>query len=348
MQKNYLTEIVIIRFILILLLVFYHAFAIYSGAWHPIEGFPDVPVYWWLDKISYAFMLETFVFISGYVFGYQVRTKGESKLNAKSLFIGKFKRLIIPSMVFSLLYIMLLGNITQPVGKTLYDMVNGYAHLWFLPMLFWCFVAVWIIEKFHVKPTIVIPLLLICSIFSFVPLPIRMDKTLYYMVFFYVGYLLKRSDYNLGRFYASRFACVLIASFIAIFTLLTLYVNNICEIILFGNNLLITKIIHLSLNNLSKLVYSSVGLAMLLVVVGILEQARIKPFPQWLIKVGALCMGVYLFQQFILKGLYDHTDMPTILGPYWLPWVGFVIALIASLLISYLLRHLSIGRFLIG
>ena len=87
---------------------------------------------------------------------------------------------------------------------------------------------------------------------------------------------------------------------------------------------------------------------MLLVVVGILEQARIKPFPQWLIKVGALCMGVYLFQQFILKGLYDHTDMPTILGPYWLPWVGFVIALIASLLISYLLRHLSIGRFLIG
>lgn len=85
-EKKLLTNVAVIRPILIVLLVFYHAFAPYSGAWEPIEGFPEIPAYWWLDWLSYAFMLEMFVFVSGYVFGYQVRTKGESKQEAKNLF----------------------------------------------------------------------------------------------------------------------------------------------------------------------------------------------------------------------------------------------------------------------
>ena len=147
LSNKRLADVVVIRNILIVLLVFYHAFAIYSGAWSPIKGFPEIKTYWWLDKLSYAFMLELFVFVSGYVFGYQVRVKGESKLQAKDLFWGKFKRLMIPCMVFSLLYILLFGHITQPIQKTLYGLMNGVGHMWFLPMLFWCFVGTWIIEK---------------------------------------------------------------------------------------------------------------------------------------------------------------------------------------------------------
>jgi len=62
--KSILTNVSIIRPILFVLLVFYHAFAIYSGAWSPIEGYPVIKAYWWLDKLSYAFMLEMFVFIT--------------------------------------------------------------------------------------------------------------------------------------------------------------------------------------------------------------------------------------------------------------------------------------------
>lgn len=105
-KTNFLTEVAIIRPILVVLLVFYHAFAHYSGAWEPIDGYPAIRDYWWLDWLSYAFMLEMFVFISGYVFGFQVRTKGVEKLNAKNLLWGKFKRLMIPCMVFSFLYIL--------------------------------------------------------------------------------------------------------------------------------------------------------------------------------------------------------------------------------------------------
>ena len=230
-QNKLIQEVVVIRPILIVLLVFYHAFAIYSGAWAPIEGFPDVPAYWWLDKLSYAFMLEMFVFVSGFVFGYQVRTKGEIKLQAKALFWGKFKRLMIPCMVFSLLYVLLFGNIGQPIQNTLYDMLNGAGHMWFLPMLFWCFVGVWVIEKLRLKSRWVLPLLLLASMVSFLPLPFRMGIAMYYMVFFYVGYILQKEDVSLVRFYTLKHSIAATAAFLVLFPTLTLLKANLGSLI---------------------------------------------------------------------------------------------------------------------
>ena len=226
-QNILIPEVVIIRPILIVLLVFYHAFAIYGGAWAPIEGFPEVPAYWWLDKLSYAFMLEMFVFVSGFVLGYQVRTKGEVKLQAKALFWGKFKRLMIPCMVFSLLYILLFGNIGQPIQNTLYDMFDGAGHMWFLPMLFWCFVGVWVIEKLRLKPRWVLPLLLLASLVSFLPLPFRMGIALYYMPFFYVGYVLQKEDVSLDRFYTLKYCLAATAAFLVLSPTMTLLRVNL-------------------------------------------------------------------------------------------------------------------------
>lgn len=70
--------------------------------------------------------------------------------------------------------------------------------------------------------------------------------------------------------------------------------------------------------------------------------------PSWMEKTAALSFGVYLFQQFILMGLYYHTVLPSLIGCYWLPWVGFVVALPGSLLIAYLFRKVRVGRLLIG
>ena len=226
-KTNILSDVVVIRNILIVLLVFYHAFAIYSGAWAPLKGFSEIKTYWWLDKLSYAFMLELFVFISGFVFGYQVRLKGESKLQAKSLFWGKFKRLIIPSIIFSLLYILLLGNIKQPVQNILYELLNGVGHMWFLPMLFWCFVWVWIIEKLHLKPRLVIPLLVLASIGSFLPMPLRMGLAMYYMPFFYAGYIIQKNDISLDWLYTKHCAIITTIAFIILFPILTVMKEKI-------------------------------------------------------------------------------------------------------------------------
>lgn len=344
-KTAFLSEVAIIRPILIFLLVFYHAFAIYSGAWAPIKGYPEVPAYWWLDKLSYAFMLEMFVFISGYVFGFQVRTKGNEKLKAKNLLWGKFKRLMLPCMVFSLLYILLFGNITQPVQKTVYDLLNGVGHMWFLPMLFWCFVGVWVIEKLQLKAKWIIPVLVMCSICSFLPLPLRMGTAMYYMLFFYLGYIIEKEDVSLDRFYTLKHCIILIITFCILFPTFTLLKEKVGSATVWvADEQLIIKVINLSLSKLLQIIYSFVGLAMLFVFVGYKERDMKGEIPQWLIKLGGLCFGVYLLQQFILNGLYNYTELPVILGCYWLPWVGFILATTFSLVLTLLIRKTKIGR----
>ena len=167
-------------------------------------------------------MLETFVFVSGYVLGYQVRTRGEIKLEAKYLLLGKFKRLIIPSIVFGLIYIVLLQDISQPILKTVYDVVNGVGHMWFLPMLFWCFVGIWLIEKVKFNKIWLFPILLILSILPFPFLPLHMNISIYYMFFFYVGYFLQRNDVNLDKFYTLGYSIGLIhLSFYSLYFLIS-------------------------------------------------------------------------------------------------------------------------------
>ena len=304
-----------------------------------------IKAYWWLDKLSYAFMLELFVFVSGYVFGYQVRVKGESKLEAQTLFYGKFKRLMIPCVIFSLLYIVLFQNIKQPISKTAYDLINGIGHMWFLPMLFWCFVGIWIIEKIHLKTKWAVLLLVLASISSFLPLPLRMGTALYYMLFFFVGYVIQKNNLSLDWLYNERCTIIVSIVFIILFPLLTLLKEQIGAIQMRGwgdDNQLVTKIVIVATQQFLKLVYASTGIIMMLSLVGVF--LKIKTMPQWMEQIGALSFGVYLFQQFILMGLYYHTVLPTIVGCYWLPWVGFVVALSGSLLLTFIIRTTKFGK----
>lgn len=350
MQKQLLNDLIIIRPMLIVLLVFYHAFAVYGGAWTPIEGFPDIAAYWWLDRLAYAFMLEAFVFISGYVFGYQVRTKGLVVLQPKTFFCKKIKRLIVPCMVFSLLYILMFGNINQPISKTFYGMIGGTAHMWFLPMLFWCFVIIWGIEKLNAKPKMAFTLLFLCALCSFVTLPLQLSATLYYLPFFYIGYIIQRCHLSIEHFYTKRNTLISLLLFLVLFVILTpLWVNGISTESAIDASML-QKGCTLVLFRFIRLVCAITGLAFVFIATNTFlnnRHHRITP-PHWLIQIGNLCFGVYLVQQFLLIGLYRHTSLPAIAGPYWLPWFGFIVALAGSLLIAFCLHNTRIGRWLIG
>lgn len=74
-KSGYLYEVVMIRVVLVFLLVLYHSFIIYCGGWQEPVGFVNIPSYWWIGKGAYSIMLESFVFISGYVFGIQMIEK---------------------------------------------------------------------------------------------------------------------------------------------------------------------------------------------------------------------------------------------------------------------------------
>ena len=61
---------------LIVLLVVYHALIIYGGGWSQPVGYIDVPLYRNIAGWAYSFMLESFTFISGYVWFYTSQTGG--------------------------------------------------------------------------------------------------------------------------------------------------------------------------------------------------------------------------------------------------------------------------------
>ena len=341
-QKKYLNNVIFIRPLLIVLLVFYHSFAVYSGGWAPIEGFPEIRIYWFLDKLSYAFMLETFVFVSGYVFGYQVRTRGDDLLGIKSLFLSKFKRLIIPCILFSFLYILLYLDINQPVCNTLYDVFNGVGHMWFLPMLFWCFIFVGIIEKIGISPGWVLAFSLLLAIIPFPEIPLRIHSSFYYSPFFYSGFYIQSRNVSTDGLYKNSIAVASSLLFFVLFIILT-YVSMHASSLFGSDNSYITK----TVSNICRITYSTIGLIMELAIVGVLLSKKNVDPPSWLIEIGSLCFGVYLFQQFIIVAFYNYSTLPEVLGCYWLPWVVFFITLVCSLLLSYSIRKTRLGRLVI-
>lgn len=345
--KKLLGNVVLIRLLLIVLLVFYHAFAIYSGAWEPIVGYPEIKTYYWLALISNVCMMETFVFVSGYVFGYQVRKTGGGKLQAKDLFFNKFKRLMIPCMFFSLLYVVMFQDIKQPIVKTLYDMVNGVGHMWFLPMLFWCFIGIWMIEKVNTKASVTIPLLFVSASFSFVVLPLQLSNAMYFMLFFYIGFLIERKSINTDRFINKRWIIIITCFLVVLFPLLTLFKEQICLSLDSGDGSLAIRFLSYSVLRISRIIWSSVGVFLLFVIAGVIDKISNIKY-DWLIEIGKLSMGVYLLQQFILKFLYYYSELPIIVSPVLLPWVGFFVTLFTSVFFSWIARKTRTGRFIIG
>ena len=188
-SKRILNEIVIIRVILVFLLVLYHSFAPYSNAWSPLSSDFIAP-YYWISKFSYSFFLGSFVFISGYLYGFAELKKGTQPIS--TIIKKKSMRLIVPSLVFSTLYLLIFGlNDEETSVQAFYSIIEGRGHMWFLPMLFWLFMGIELLKHLKVKPKIIIVATFVLSIISIIPLPFRINLACQYLILFYLGYLFK-------------------------------------------------------------------------------------------------------------------------------------------------------------
>ena len=204
-QKKYLGDICVIRIILIFLLITYHSLCPFTSAyWDNPQG-GDIPVYYWASRLSYSCLLETFVFISGVVLGYQVYIKGKSILTYRYLIKGKIKRLLIPSILFSIFYYFIfLDFANDSIWSSAYKILEGTGHLWFLPMLFWCFVLIFILSLLKRNEIKIIICLAILSLISIKSLPLRFHLSLYYMLFFYTGYCVGKGTLNLTKYFTKK------------------------------------------------------------------------------------------------------------------------------------------------
>lgn len=193
-MKSYRIDIGIFRIIIILFLVVFHSFGPFANVWQDF-GF-NISSYWWISKWSYSFFLEGFVFVSGYLYGIQYKRMitGETKLDFRAELKKKFKRLMIPSLLFSTIYIIMYN---QTEGwLTPYRIINGVGHLWFLPMLFSCFTTLFYILKEETAIKWVLLCSIILSLITFPGLPLRFDVVAQYYIYFYVGFLLAEGCVN--------------------------------------------------------------------------------------------------------------------------------------------------------
>lgn len=148
MKKQYLYDVAFIRLMLIFILVIYHALCLHTGGWEPpFDNFHVIPFYDWFGILFSTWRLSAMTFISGLLLGYQAIKKNDA-LSFASCIVKKMKRLLLPCLIFSVIYYLIFFDLNAPVGQIILKLINGCGHLWFLPMIFWCFAITYFINKF--------------------------------------------------------------------------------------------------------------------------------------------------------------------------------------------------------
>lgn len=343
-QQVVLNDVMIMRPIVIFLLIVTHSFTMYTGgSWALPDGIHKVWAYNEITHIAFSFMLETFVFISGYLFGMQQKKQISFKVFLKK----KLQRLIVPSIMFSIVYIACFNCEEFQSGGVILSILNGAGHLWFLPMLFWCFVMTYFLSKIKTNDKIKIALCFILALLSgLLPLPLRLDKACYYILFFYFGVYLYPRRTKIIDYISIQKTILLIIIFVVSYVAFSYGKQTLseCEMITISSKLL--RVLGMKL---CTIIYSSTGLVMLFVVSNYaLKNKDEWQCPLWLVSINRLCFGIYIYQQFILKFLYYSTSLPQLMGIYWLPWVGLAITMIISIIFAKLTVQTKMGRVLIG
>lgn len=317
MNKIKYDELVLLRIVVIVLLVLYHSFCIYIKAWERPLGFIDIKAYSIICFSCKILLLETFVFMSGFIFGHQLE-RGIIT-NLQQLVIGKLRRLWLPSVIFSVAYILLFS---PPITfiKFVYRSIGATGHMWFLPMLFWCFIISYGISRIRINDKAILCILFLLTLMPYFQLPFQIGRTFQYIYYFYFGIVLVRY-----RTYLSQITVRPIYIFmLLLLVLIFLFVNSykVCAVIAITLGVFLLYLLMLRISKTFKISYA-------------------------MDRFSNMCFGIYLFQQFFLQLLYYHTSLPEMVGPYFLPWIGFIIAMSLSIICTYLLQNTKIGKSII-
>lgn len=349
-KKKYLMDIVLIRLVLIGLLILYHSLCIYTGAWDvPYEPFESNAVYDWIGSFSHNFRLEAMVFISGSLLGYKLLRKPES-LTFNICVIKKVKRILFPCVIFGCIYYAMFYDTTASFPTILLKIINGCGHLWFLPMIFWCFVFTYIIFNLtppdklnnnNIYSKLFIAIFLLFTIYNpFGFMPFGFGTVCSFMLYFFWGCLLRLGYMKMPES-NNRNICIAIGLFAFMF-LVYMFLRQIVAMDFMHKAI---KVLGMNICHLVMCVSA------IFMMSGIANKPKVIAYltskPQ-LITLSGYCYGVYIYQQFILKFLYYKTGFPLVVDELVLPWVAFIITLALSLLFCWLTLKTRFGRYLIG
>ena len=368
-KKKLLYEISIIRPLIIFLLVVYHALCVFTGGWAPPEGVPDNAAYWWLGHLISGFRIETIAFVGGYVFCYQCVELGRRQ-GLLAFVWKKFKRLIIPCFLFGTVYFLLYRYNPSRFNWTVafWRVANGIGHLWFLPMLFWCFLACWLVDRllqwlhelheacYRPVGWVLLVALAGVSLLRVTGLKMGLSRAPYFLFYFYLGYWLRtlRKDVRGVR----GGGWVVAALWFAYFSFLLLHLQA-THLYMPGCAFKCPRWLQgcsQSMLHLMTLAHTTCGiLALYASVTRWLHRhrgAEAQPGPM-LRECSRLCYGVYVLHMFFMQPIYFYSGFPqwcctSEVGVWLLPWVVLLVTMLLSVTGTWLLLKTRVGRFLIG
>lgn len=182
-------EIDLIRSILIVFVIAFHACCPYfAKTWvltpSMSEEYRDI--YTYIGHTLYNGMLEMYVLLSGFLYANTLKSK-------LTLFFCKKKilHLYVPCILWGCIY-----SFFFCADFNIINILNGIGHLWFLPMLMWLFLIERQVNKLSSIGCNDYHIFIILSFITIVPfptLPLGLNISLYYLLFFHCGVYLHRN-----------------------------------------------------------------------------------------------------------------------------------------------------------
>lgn len=318
-----IVELDLMKFYGILLVVLGHVAFCYTdmGAVKPAVA-SDAMVK--LKDIIYAFHMPMFVFVSGYIFAYQLEVKKREQTFRK-LITNKFKRLMTPYYVFAFLWVlptMCFLHLREPLSyaKGLFFGLDP-RHLWYVMMLFEAFILMhilrWICEKIKLpKSLILLVAIMFYAIPSLVLLPgitslLQVSSLLTYFLWFTLGYF-----FVLNRSIAKYVAAVSI----------------VCTMVQLLTPIAIPQLLATTANAIT-------GISIFYLIS--LHTTKLSKY-NWYQVVSRNSFGIYLFHAMIIY-ILEYVFSSYSINPIFLSVVVFTISLLLSVFLTECVRRFKLG-----
>ena len=333
-KSGYRYDIAMLRLISIIVIVFFHAYGMtYVHFTEEVNKmYSDL-----YEAFNQSYLINIamplFVVISGYLFGGQLIRNRYQHIG--EVFKAKFKRIMMPFFVFTFIFMVTTNSLSV---KPFYQWT--YWHLWFLPMLFWCFILVFLFKKILLSRHLFLNILIVGTLFfiacfdRFIPMILGFHNISLWLCWFVLG--VKMCQYEDVLFTVIKRYHLIWVLLCGYFTLSTCFYSE------YGTN-----------DSIS-LLTTFLAIVSIAYVFHEIKWNSIKCLP-FLMTLSSYSFGIYIFHNWIEMYMVSttakrllHVDIFASEHEYVFPVLFSIIAFFLSCLLTKFTLKSKIGRSLIG
>lgn len=323
-SKQYFNDISVMRVMAMLMVVFFHCLCPYS-IWDGTDFFIGFHVVAWdvVDGMLAQIHLPIFFLISGFLFGVKRNVGG---YNDVSKFIqNKAVRVLVPYVIVGI-FLCILQH------RDFMQLLDGISHLWFLMVIFECYVLgkmieviLWIsIAKKKVLIAVAIVFFVFISHFFHSIHVFNISSLMVYFPYYVIGMLICKANFSHVK-HLQKYQLVLILVLLILFALEQYF---FCK----------------------RLLTAVLGMCIVFLTFSYFRTLEIKSLPGWMKSLDKCSMGIYIVHHILIQEMngtvYFH-DM-AVTCYYIYPLVQFFVITLVSWGFVALCRKNKYSKYILG